>query len=373
MKEIQSRLRKDHRFTGKTILGSMCTRPHPYGLRIFQKTLEYNAGDAGLVPGLIQLEKDYIAELAQLLHGDHQIRGKVVSGGTEANILALWTARNNASDMQREVVLSQSAHFSFDKAADLLGLKLIKVPASPCGKVDMKAFKQAVCPRTMALVGIAGTTSLGICDPIEEIAQIAVKKKLYLHVDAAFGGFVYPFLPENKGPAFDFALEGVHSITIDPHKMGQAPIPTGCVLFRNEELNRSVQIHVQYLSGGFTTNSTLTGTRSGASIAAAYGLWKKLGHKGYQRELEKCLNLTEFFLKQIREIPEIHLQCQPEINVVGIKPARGSVNTLLRGLREKGWALSEWPEHIRVVIMPHVTKAMIKHFTAHLKEVARSL
>lgn len=370
---LKSLLKGDHSFYKGTILGSMCTRPHPVGRRIFNRYMDANIGDPGLVPGMVALEEEYIQILAELLHGNYEVVGKIVTGGTEANILAMWSARELGKPHQKEVILSESAHFSFDKAANLLGLTLHKIPTDDCGKVRIDLVKEALTENTLALVGIAGTTSLGICDSIEELSQIASDRNLYMHVDAAFGGFVYPFLPESQQPSWDFIHPGVNSITIDPHKMGQAPIPTGCILFKDKHFARGIQIPVGYLSGGFSLNNTLTGTRSGAAVAAAFALWRYFGVKGYQKEVAKSMKLTHWFLEKLKNIPQANLVCTPEINVVGIRPIDLPFQPLIHGLRKKGWALSEWPGFFRIVIMPHVSKRMLKAFLKDLSKVCQEI
>ena len=136
-------------------------------------------GDPGLFPKLIELEKDYIKSLGQLLSCEAP-GGSVVSGGSEANILAMWTARNRAQKHKREVIISEFCHFSFDKAADLLGLTLVKIPVGSDYKIRTDLARKAVGENTMAIVGIAGTTGLGVCDPISELSEIAVEHNIYL-------------------------------------------------------------------------------------------------------------------------------------------------------------------------------------------------
>ena len=118
------------------------------------------------------------------------------------------------------------------------------------------------------LVGVAGTTPLGLIDPIDELSDIARKNSLLLHVDASFGGFIIKFLKDSiyDLPLFDFKLPGVTSVSLDSHKMGVAPIPSSCILFRNKNLIKNIKINVGYLSGGSEPRPTLLGTSPGSSI-----------------------------------------------------------------------------------------------------------
>ena len=221
----------DQRYADGRILCSMCTTPHPLAKKAYQMFFESNLGDSGLFPGSLQIEKEVIQELATLLQ-DENATGFVVSGGTEANLMALLAARNMANINQPEVVLPKSAHFSFTKICNLLSLKPVYAGLDSSFRVDTSEVEKCINKNTVAIVGTAGTAELGAVDPIDKLSEIALRHNVYLHVDAAFGGLIIPFLPNPK-PTFDFSLEGVKSITVDPHKMGMAAIPAGGILFKN--------------------------------------------------------------------------------------------------------------------------------------------
>ncbi|QEN04664.1 tyrosine decarboxylase MfnA [Thiospirochaeta perfilievii] len=368
---LKKRLSGDHDFKGHTILGSMCTEPHKMAVKTYKRFLSTNVGDPGLFPKLIQLETEYIASLGRLLSNDSAV-GSVVSGGSEANILALWSARNRSEKGKREVIISETCHFSFDKAADLLGLQLIKIPVGNDYKIRVDLVEKAITDKSLAIVGIAGTTGLGVCDPIEELSKIAVKNNLYLHVDAAFGGFVFPFI--DNSPKFDFSLDGVMSITVDPHKMGRAVIQSGCIIYRNREIAESINIDVTYLSGGRAKNRSVLGTRSGASIAASWMVYNYLGYKGYKKNIDRSMKLTYWFIDEIKKIDGLGVKVQPESNIVGLCASKGlDIKEILFKIRERGWAVSEWPDYIRITFMPHVTKRSLKKFLVDLRSIVQSL
>lgn len=365
--KLKQRLAGDHDFKGHTILGSMCTEPHRVAKRTFRRFLSTNIGDPGLFPNLVELENEYISELGELLHNS-EVEGMLVSGGSEANILAMWTARELSEDHQRDVIIPETSHFSFNKAAIMLGLNLVKIPVDSNHKVRIDKVKEAISPKTMALVGIAGTTGSGVCDPIDELSDLAVKHDLYLHVDAAFGGFVLPYL--DNPPLFDFSLKGVKSITMDPHKMGRAVIQSGCIIYRDKSVLDAVQIPVSYLSGGKTIHNSILGTRSGASVAAAWMVFNYLGFDGYKKGVAKLMELTHWFANEVKAIPGLGVIVDPEINIVGICSISDTdIKWLLNELRSRGWALSEWTEYIRITIMPHVKKRYLTKFLKDIKKI----
>lgn len=374
LKRIKTITSQDSTYESGRIIGSMCTRPNALAQQVYTEFPEKNLGDPGLFPTTAHLEKEVIQMLGSLLSNSHAA-GNIVTGGTEANVLALWAFKNSRTTNRGEIVVPVSAHCSFDKAASLLGFKLVRAELNKRFQVDVKAVNEVVNDRTVALVGIAGTTSLGVVDPIRELSEIALENDLFLHVDAAFGGFVVPFLKElgYEAPEFDFHLAGVSSITIDPHKMGLAPIPAGGILFRNSELQRKITWKVPYLAGGETTQTTFVGTRSGASVIAVWTLLEHLGREGYAKIVERCMRLTWRLTEEIRQIRGLDIMVEPTTNVVGIKSDATDVRHVARELRSRGWAVSLFPRHIRIVVMPHVREEHLESFVEDLRMVVEEL
>ncbi len=374
LKELEPRLKKDFTYESGKIIGSMCTRSHPFSKRVHAMYVDKNLGDAGLFPAVAELEKETIRSLGTML-SNPEASGHIVTGGTEANILALWTALNETKKQKREVIMPTSAHCSFDKAGDLLGLKIVKVGLDQDFRVNMQAVKRALSSKTVAVIGIAGTTGLGAVDAISELSELAQEKGIYLHVDAAFGGFVLPFLKDlgYKVPGFDFKEPGVCSITIDPHKMGLAPIPAGGILFRNEDLKEKIAWNISYLAGGEAKAATIVGTRSGASIVAVWSLLKHLGREGYKRIVRRCMRLTWKLAEEIPRIKGLDTMMSPTMNVVGLTSKVLDIAQIARELRIRGWAVSLFPKHIRIVVMPHVREAHVDSFLEDLKGVTHRL
>jgi len=350
-------------------LGSMCSKPLPISKIAYMIGIESNVGDAGVWKGVARLEREVVEDLGALFSNPRAV-GAIVSGGTEANILALWAARNYTK--KREVIVPASCHVSFYKAANLLGLKVVEAPLKSDYTVDVDFIKRNITSETAAIVGIAGTTALGAVDPIEELSELALEKGVYLHVDAAFGGMVLPFLKElgYEVPEFDFKLEGVCSITVDPHKMGLAPIPAGGILFRDDELVEPITFETPYLAGGGVRSFTITGTRSGGPIAAVWVLLRVLGRRGYREIVKRCMKLTEALVRGLEREEELELLMKPIMNIVGVRAKRLSVREFSLRMKRLGWLLSEFPTHLRVVLMPHHTEGLIRELLRDLKRAA---
>jgi tyrosine decarboxylase/aspartate 1-decarboxylase len=373
-KMLEAKLQYDSTYLSGKILSSMCTNPRSFVKRIYRTYLEKNIGDPSLFPATAKLEDEAIQMLGSLL-SNPRASGSIVSGGTEANILALWTARNLTRKEGGEVVVPVSAHYSFDKAADLLNLKLVKVKLNKRFQMDVKAAEKAITSRTVAIVGVAGTTGLGVVDPIAELSEIALAHNIYLHVDAAFGGFVLPFLKElgYKALDFDFKLPGVRSMTIDPHKMGLAPIPAGGILFENAAMTETISTKIPYLAGGKMGKPTLLGTRSGASAIAVWALLKHLGRAGYRTVVKHCFRLTWKLSEEIKKIDGLTIVTEPTLNVIGIKSDTNKIQLIFEELRKRGWAVSLFPSFIRVVIMPHIKNSHIGSLVEDFRSILKKL
>lgn len=367
-KQVSAELRKirrlDHRYDDGKILCSMCTKPHPSAEKAYRLFLSSNLGDPGLFPGSARLEKEVIGELGALLHGENCV-GNVVSGGTEANLMALLAARNAANVSIPEVVLPESAHFSFTRICRILSLKPVYAALDDSFRVDPQQVVKCISEKTIAIVGTAGTSEFGVVDPIEELSRIATQSEVWLHVDAAFGGLVIPFLADDK-PIFDFTLDAVESMTVDPHKMGMAVIPAGGILFKHAQALESLRIETPYLTDQY--QNTFVGTRSGAAVASAFAAFRSLGKEGYRKIVCKCMKTTRLLADGLTDAG-FTLVVEPKLNIVTFR-CDSCTKRLAQKLRQQGWFISYVPRYdcIRIVVMPHVKK---KHALAFLKNVAR--
>lgn len=223
-------------------------------------------------------------------------------------------------------------------------------------------MKKLVNGNTVAIVGTVGTAELGVVDPIEQLAHVAKAQNVYLHVDAAFGGLVIPFLA-NPPMNFDFNLEEVQSVTVDPHKMGMVPIPAGGIIFRNPKALESIQTETPYLSDHL--QYTFVGTRSGASVASAWAVFRYLGVEGYKKIITKCMQNTRFLAGGLTAAG-FQLVVEPTLNIIAFRSQ--NTKALAEKLWRQGWFVSYVPRFncMRVVLMPHVKK---RHVEAFLKKL----
>ena len=378
LKILEKKLEKDCSYKNGSILGSMCTEPFEFGVEIYMKYVSKNLGDPGLFLGTTLLEEELVSEIAELYNGVN-VTGTFTTGGSEANLIAMRIAKKLRPEISNpEVVVPQSAHISFDKAADLLGIKLRKAKLLNNFELDLNHYDSLINKNTCGVVGIAGTTSLGLIDPIEDIGHIIEDKDIFFHIDAAFGGFVLPFLKElnYKIPAWDFSVKGVDSITADPHKMGLGIIPSGGFFLRDSSILQKIGFEIPYLAGGNFKHLHIVGTRSGGTVIAFWVILKSLGKVGFKKITRKCMENTEFLSNRISEIKGLKLAANPVMNVVGITTESGeSICQIDEELRKRNWMVGKFKEFnlIRVVIMPHVQKAHLQSFTEDLEKIIRKL
>ena len=243
-------------------------------------------------PSLARMEKEVIEMALGLLHGPEGATGAMTSGGTDSITMAIKTACDYARAQGRpregaNIVLPQSAHLAFDKAAHLMDLEIRRVPLKADGTwlADPEAMSAACDEATVMMVGSAPNFPHGLIDPIAELGKVAEAKGLWLHVDACVGGYFAPFARMNgvPVPAFDFEVPGVKSMSADLHKYGYAAKGASTVLFRSEELYAHMPFDLAGWSGAPMKTPTLAGTRPGGAIAAAWAVMNFLGVEGYKR------------------------------------------------------------------------------------------
>ncbi|MBB3232620.1 pyridoxal-dependent aspartate 1-decarboxylase PanP [Halomonas stenophila] len=293
-----------------------------------------------------------------LHHSDERL-GAFCSGGTVANITALWAARNRAFGPDGEfpgighsgvfsamrhydcdgaaVLVSERGHYSLSKAADVLGIgrdQMVAVETDGHNRVRPDALvatlkrlaRQRIRP--FALVGIAGTTETGNIDPLDSLADIAAEQGIHFHVDAAWGGptlFSERYRPRLAG------IERADSVTIDAHKQLYVPMGAGMVLFREPSALGSIEHHAQYIirQGSKDLGSTtLEGSRPGMAMLVQSAL-KIIGRQGYAMLIDNGIQLARRFADRIAALDDFELITKPELNILTYRWAPADAQALL--------------------------------------------
>jgi tyrosine decarboxylase / aspartate 1-decarboxylase len=343
----------------RRVLSSMCTEPHPAARDAAERFLASNPGDPTTYPAVSALEDEAVSLLGEIT-GLSNPHGYVASGGTEANIQAVRAARNLAETDDPNVVAPESAHFSFQKAADVLGVELRLGAVDEDRRADPVAMAELVDDDTVLVVGIAGTTEYGRVDPIPTLSEIAHDADALFHVDAAWGGFVLPFTDHE----WNFEHAVVDIMGIDPHKMGQAAIPAGGFLAREKRVLDALAVETPYLES--TSQATLTGTRSGAGVASAWAAMDALWAEGYREQFRRSRANAEWIANSFDS--RGYDVVEPVLPLVAIDVPRETVEAL----QDRGWRVSPTGSgELRIVCMPHVTRSILEEFVADLDAVRR--
>lgn len=280
------------------------------------------------------------------MHNRTHALGSFCSGGTLANMTALWAARNNAlpaggdfSGVKEEgmaaglahygyrglaILVSERGHYSLNKAADLLGIgrrSLIAVETDAHNKVRMDSlyarYEQLEKEhyKVMALVGVCGSSETGSIDPLDELADLAEEKNCHLHVDSAWGG---PTLFSRTYRHLLKGLERASSVTLDAHKQLYSPLGAGLCVFRNPETLASVEHHAEYIirKGSKDLGShSLEGSRPGMAVLVHAGL-NIIGAKGYELLIDQGIAKAKAFAALISKTPDFELITEPELNIL---------------------------------------------------------
>ena len=308
---------------------------------------------AGYFPGLAAFERDIIDFAADLFNGPNAV-GSVTSGGSESILMGIKSARDRARTTHPEIdkpemVVPASAHPAFWKGGHYFGLDVRKVPLDPQHQVDLEAYQAAVTDNTVLLVGSAPSLTLGMVDPIPTMASLAIERDINFHVDACVGGWFLPFA-EDVGevfPTFDFRTPGVTTISADLHKFGYGAKGASVIVSRDPEIYR----HQEFRFGAPERNPdwyvtpSMTGTRPGGAIAAAWAVLRYLGRDGYQRTARQSLDFVRRLQQGIEDIEGLRVMGEPAMTVFAFTSDSLDIFAIADGLKERGWLVSRdtWP------------------------------
>ncbi|MBD0786945.1 putative pyridoxal-dependent aspartate 1-decarboxylase [Vibrio sp. Y2-5] len=277
------------------------------------------------------------------MHSAEHSLGAFCSGGTIANITALWVARNKALKAQGSfkgvekeglfkamkhygyeglaVLVSERGHYSLKKAADVLGIGqegLVSVKTADNNRICPKDLQDKIAQlkqqkiKPFAVIGVAGTTETGNIDPLREIAKICQDEGCHFHIDAAWGGAT--LMSNNHRHLLD-GIELADSVTIDAHKQLYIPMGAGMVLFKDPDAMKSIEHHAQYIlrKGSKDLGShTLEGSRSGMAMLV-YASMHIISRAGYELLIDQSIAKARYFADLIKAQPDFELVSEPEL------------------------------------------------------------
>lgn len=312
-------------------------------------------------PSLARFESDVVAMTLRLLHGGADARGAMTTGGTESIFLAVKSARDWArvtrpAIERPQIVVPQTAHPAFNKAADWLGIEVQRVPVGADFRADADAMAAAIGPRTIMLVASAPAFPHGVMDPIADIAAIALRHDLWMHVDACVGGFIAPFAKALGEPIgdFDFAVPGVVSMSADLHKYGYAAKGASTVLYRDAAAFKFQAYSFSDWPRGVYATQTLVGTRAGGAIAAAWAVMNFLGEDGYRAITRRLLDTRKAIGVGVEKLG-LEVWGRPELSILSYGSAAIDVAQVADRLSMRGWFVGRLVEPPGLHLMLNLT------------------
>ncbi len=334
----------------------------------FAACMTINGLDPTVYPSARRIENQVVGACLDLLNAPEGAVGTATAGGTESVMLAVKTARDaNKSVANPKMLLPETAHACFHKAAHYLGVEVVVVDVDPVTfRADVEDARAKMSDDVVLVVGSAPSYAHGVVDDITALAALASENGKLMHVDACVGGCVLPFMRDNGEdvPPFDFQVDGVTSISLDLHKYGFAPKGISILLQRTRELRDAQYYACASWSGYAIVNATTLGSKSVAAMGAAHALIDHLGRPGYRQRAREMWAATCKLVSAIDEMPGIRVLSRPDMNLfgfvteaVGDAPA-GDLFELADRLEAKHWHVQPTyhfgrsPTHIHLTLDP---------------------
>lgn len=322
--------------------------------------------------GTQKIEKELIQILAEDIFKAPKegYDGYVSAGGTEANIQAMWVYRNFFKETKGlkndEIVIltSEDSHYSVDKAANLLAVDIVKLKVDPSSRQIVEEELEEVLQRLKKSGKKAiivqlnmGTTMFGSIDDIDQLVPYFIRSEMdfKIHIDAAFGGFIYPFSKPDQ--PIHFQNPYVSSISLDAHKMLQAPYGTGVFLVKKGMIQYTQTASATYVKG---LDFTLSGSRSGANAVAVWMILKRYGSTGWANKVKDLIEMTDVLSAEFESLGISFFRAEG-MNIITF--LNESVSEKLRSQ----YNIVSDGKHSKIVVMPHVTKEKIDLFINILK------
>ncbi len=340
--------------------GQMLKPPHPVARLAYALAMWINPNNHALDGGRATsaMEEEAVAEIAAMF-GWKNFLGHLCSGGTVANLEALWVA--GGLQPGKKILASEQAHYTHKRISGVLQLPFETVPCDARGRMDAGALAKRVARGDVGtVVATMGTTATGSVDPLPEVLALCEKHEFRIHADAAYGGYfvLAENLGENARRAFA-QMDQVDSIVIDPHKHGLQPYGCGCVLFRDPGVGKlykhdspytyfsSAELHLGEIS--------LECSRPGAAAAALWATQRLLPLKKggeFARGLESGRKAALSLYEKLRADSRFAVAFAPELDIVVFAPRAASVSKSSALTRRIFEAAAKTDLHLAVAELP---------------------
>lgn len=322
--EVAEKMQHNYPYHHPLYAGQMLKPPHPVARLAYAMSLWLNPNNHAVDGGIASsaMEKECIAALGALFGWEDPL-GHLCSGGTMANLEALWVA--GRIHPGRKIVASEQSHYTHARISEVLSLPYDQVAVSSNGRMDTESLERILSEGNVGTVVVTlGTTGLGAVDPLAEILDLRSEYDFRIHVDAAYGGYFHiaSQLGDDARRAFDRIGEA-DSIVVDPHKHGLQPYGCGCVLYRDPAVGkwyRHESPYTYFSSGDLHLGEiSLECSRPGASAVALWATQKLLPmNRGgeFARSLDNCLLAARLLWDRLAESHHYKPLMRPETDIV---------------------------------------------------------
>lgn len=274
--KLAKKLQGNYPFHHPQYAGQMLKPPHPVAWLAYALTMTINPNNHALDggPPTSEMEKEVVKKLASMIGYGHNHLGHLTSGGTIANLEALFVAREIHPG--KAIAASTNAHYTHQRMCRVLNCDFIEIPVDRFGAPDLNYLKENAS-KIGTLVVTMGTTGLGFTEPLSDLLSIAKQNNIRVHADAAYGGFFKLISDELPTANHWELLQECDSVVIDPHKHGLQPYGCGSVLYKDASVGAYFKHDSPYTY--FTSDELHLGeisiecSRAGAAAAA---LWTTL-------------------------------------------------------------------------------------------------
>lgn len=370
LNQVATRMQDNYPYHHPYYAGQMLKPPHPVARLAYAMSQWVNPNNHALDGGRAssELEKESVAAIAKMF-GWSEFLGHLSSGGTFANLEALWVA--GELHPGKMVVASEQAHYTHNRITQVLKIKYQSIPVDQRAKMDLDALEDVLKTGKVGTVVVTlGTTGPGSVDPLDKIIALQKTYGFRIHVDSAYGGY-YTLVDElgaETRAAYD-AISQVDSIVIDPHKHGLQPYGCGCVLFKDPSVGKIYKHDSPYTY--FSSDELHLGEISlecSRAGAAAVALWSTmqllpLDHDGvFAGQLRQCRMAANKMFELIYQSEYFLTAFEPELDIIIWAP-RADKGSEISELSQKFFdRAAEKGLHLALISLPNAL--LTDHFEA---------
>ncbi len=346
------------------------------------KFLKKNMLFREIAPGLQKMDQEVKQMAREILGLPNDVRVNITSGGSESlycgiNAAYWWAKEHKPNIKEPEIIVPYSMHAAVSKWCHYADIKLKRVPLGPDYRADVKAMEEAITENTFYIAGSAPCWPYGLYDPIEEIAALAEKYNLWMHVDACLGGYQAPFVEKLTGKPFPKwrigQIPSISSMSADVHKHAYSAKPCSTIFFKNKELQEFHWIHPSdWPSGPYDTEAML-GSTSGGSVASAWAVMKLLGEEGYLELGQKSLDARKRYTEGINSIEGLKVW-DNDLSVLVFETGDLDAVSVISGFFQRGMPVLPvyQPMLIQLTVDP-VPLEVVDNFLKNLREVVEGV